>query len=78
MGRIFGLTEALYGKVKALKEVLGQAGSIEDVAQVAKHYSGKVIPAMNELRSAADELEKITAKEYWSYPSYGDLLFSVR
>ena len=78
VGRISGLTAALYGKVKSLKEVLGQTGGIEDVAQLAKHYSGKVIPAMNELRSAADELEKITAKEYWPYPGYGDLLFSMR
>lgn len=33
---------------------------------------------MNELRITADELEVITDREFWPYPSYGDLLFGVR
>ena len=33
---------------------------------------------MNELRISADELETIVPKELWPFPSYGDLLFSVR
>ena len=26
----------------------------------------------------ADELETLTSKAYWPFPSYGDLLFGVR
>ena len=78
VGQISELTAALYGNIKLLKEALGQTEGIEEVAERARHYCGNVIPAMNELRSVADELERITAKEYWPYPSYGDLLFSVR
>ena len=33
---------------------------------------------MSKLRAAADELETITAKEDWPYPSYTELLFSVK
>jgi len=33
---------------------------------------------MNELRTAVDEMETVTCAKYWPYPSYGDLLFSVR
>ena len=33
---------------------------------------------MQELRAAADELEGLVAKEFWPYPTYGELLFSVR
>ena len=32
---------------------------------------------MNRLRSAADQLEMIVGKEYWPFPSYGDLIFEV-
>ena len=32
---------------------------------------------MSELRIACDEAETLTAKNYWPYPSYGDILFSV-
>lgn len=41
-------------------------------------YRDKVIPAMERLRKAVDELELYTASEYWPLPSYCDLLYSVR
>ena len=41
-------------------------------------YKDKVLPAMADLRKTADALETMTAAEYWPYPSYGDILFSVR
>ena len=37
-----------------------------------------ILAKMEALRAACDEAETITAKEYWPYPSYGELLFSVR
>ena len=33
---------------------------------------------MEELRHVCDEAETITAKEYWPFPTYGDLLFGVK
>ena len=44
----------------------------------AEAYRDKVIPAMERLRKAVDELELYTASEYWPLPSYCDLLYSVR
>lgn len=40
-------------------------------------YSEKIIPIMNEIRWLADEAETITGSNYWPYPSYGKILFSV-
>ena len=37
-----------------------------------------VLPKMGELRLACDEAETLTAKKYWPFPTYGDLLFGVR
>ena len=37
-----------------------------------------VLVKMGELRLACDEAETTTAKKYWPFPTYGDLLFSVR
>ena len=36
-----------------------------------------VLSVMTEAREIADQLEEVTDKTYWPYPSYGDLLFSV-
>ena len=33
---------------------------------------------MNALRESADRLEEITSSAYWPYPSYGDMLFSIK
>ncbi len=33
---------------------------------------------MEELRASVDKMETLTAKEYWPYPSYAELLFGVR
>ena len=32
---------------------------------------------MNELRAIGDDMETETASDFWPYPTYGDLLFSV-
>ncbi len=45
--------------------------------ECAKMFEAEIIPALTELRTAVDRAEKITAKEYWPVPSYGDLLFRV-
>ena len=44
----------------------------------AKFYRSQVFEDMNRLRQTADELETLCSSEYWPYPSYGDLLFSIK
>ena len=44
----------------------------------ARYYSYTIFSAMNELRIIVDEMEPHCAAKYWPYPSYGDILFSVK
>ena len=37
-----------------------------------------ILPKMCELRVACDEAETLTDRSYWPYPTYGDILFSVK
>ena len=47
--------------------------------QIAQHYyKYTVFTVMEALRAAVDKLETITSAGYWPYPSYTDLLFSVK
>ena len=48
-----------------------------DIKVEADYYRDNVFPAMQEMRAVADELETITAKDYWPFPTYTDLLYSV-
>src|SRR3989338_8329224 len=40
-----------------------------------KHYCDEVLPAMLEVRKAADQLESIVADDLWSLPTYQEMLF---
>ncbi len=77
--RINTLTGALCTALAALRERLERADSLTGDAQtIANFYRDEIVPAMQTLREAADGLEVLVAKDQWPFPSYGDILFSVR
>lgn len=66
-------TDALYEACCKLKDDLnGIAGTGEDGA---RYYQQVIAQDMAELRKIADELEVITDKAYWPFPTYSDILF---
>ena len=76
--KLSSLNTAAYEKAKALEDEIMKVKGIADAEEKAKAYEKYVICAMNELRVVVDEMETMTAKEYWPMPTYGDLLFGVR
>ena len=64
-------------KISALEEALIKAKGIEGAQELADYYRGSVFEAMTELRAIGDEMEVSVSAEYWPYPTYGDMLFSV-
>ena len=66
-------TDALYQDIQVLKDALSAVPKNSEAASF--HYQDQVIPAMKTLRFHADILEEHTAKSYWPYPTYSDLLF---
>ena len=49
-----------------------------DPLVLAKYYRDNVLSVMNELREIGDNMEEDMASDYWPYPSYGDMLYSVQ
>ncbi len=47
----------------------------EDVLEHARYMHDVVLPAMDEVRSAADRLEKLVADDLWPLPKYAEILF---
>jgi glutamine synthetase len=60
--------------VNALDEAIG-AKRPSDLAKRTTHIRDTVIPAMNEARDLADELEHRVADDLWPIPTYRELLF---
>ena len=77
LSKISDLAGVLNDKISALESAVLEADEFTGSEQ-AKYFRDSVIPAMNELRLVADELETMTAEEYWPFPSYGEMLFSIK
>lgn len=77
LGLISDKSSELYLKTNELKDLLEVAINVECVLEQAKYYSDNICAKMLEVRTIADELEKNISDEYLSYPTYGQLLFSV-
>jgi len=71
--RISNRCDSLYENSERLYSHLKQVPA--DNKEALAYYSNVVVPAMETVRKDADFLEKLTAKTYWPYPTYSDLLF---
>jgi glutamine synthetase len=71
-------TEFLDAAAAGLSDVLNGKPGTEDPGVFARYVHDRVLPAMKEVRIHADALEQITDKTYWPFPTYDELLFSVR
>ena len=49
-----------------------------DVQAASQTMAHLIIPDMEEVRALADEMETLTSADYWPYPTYFDLLYSVK
>ena len=61
-----------------LSEALRSLETAEDIFAESFLIRDHVLGLMNELRAACDEAETLTAKSYWPFPTYADLLFGVK
>ncbi len=68
------MCEALEKLSKDTKEAEGMTEALETAA----FYESTVLSDMEELRKCADEAEALIPDEYLSYPTYGQMLFSLR
>ncbi len=63
---------------KAVKKLSKQNEALggETVEEKAHHMRDHVLPAMADVRAAADALERIVPHDRWPLPSYQDILFA--
>lgn len=64
--------------VRALEAATQAADALADNYKRGEAFRDDVLSAMSTLRTVVDEMEVGCAKQYWPYPSYGDILFSVK
>ena len=72
------LTDAIESGAEKLQADVMKLRDADDIIAESAMIRDVILPDMCELRVAADEAETLTAKEFWPYPTYGDILFSVK
>ena len=72
-----GLTAEMTRQCDALEAALADPQG-DDGYAAAHYYRYTVFAIMDALRAAVDQLETITSSDWWPYPTYTDLLFSVK
>jgi len=72
------LMSSAYIKVKNLEKALIEQNNSDNVTEHAKYCRNTIFQTMTELRILVDELETLTDSSVWPYPSYGEILYSVK
>ena len=73
IAKLSTLTDVLYDRCEALREALKAVPSCS--IDAANYFSHTIVPMTDAVRKTADELELLTDKSYWPFPTYSDLLF---
>ena len=70
------LCDKAMSEVVRLETLIARTDYKNDLAR-GEYYRDSVIPAMDELRKTCDSMERLTAKDMWPFPQYGDMLFNI-
>ena len=73
VARLSNVCDSLYVNTQKLTNDIQTVPA--DSESASFYYCNNIIPLMNAIRKDADILESITAKSYWPYPTYSDMLF---
>ena len=76
--KLSGLCDRIAERADTLQNALVSLQEAEGSQAESIRIRDCVLPKMSELRLVCDEAETLTEKSYWPFPTYADILFSVR
>jgi len=76
--KLSALSEQLYEAAGELQKAADKEGGFSNIQEEANYYKDVVLDRMQKARAVSDELEPCVGEKYWPFPSYSDLLFSVK
>ena len=79
-GIVTGLSEladTIAVRADELDAAMEKLHEAADIVEESAMIRDTILPLMDALRAPCDKAELMTAKSYWPFPTYGDLLFGV-
>ena len=75
--KLGALLNSVYGKTEALSAATIEMKTAASSEEAARFARSTVFVAMQELRAVVDEAETLVGSDYWPFPTYSEMLFSV-
>ena len=75
--KLSALSDQIEKDSSELDETLAALSSVTETPLLAEEIRDRLLPKMAELRAVADEAEVLTAREFWPFPTYGEILFAL-
>ncbi|SDB05291.1 glutamine synthetase [Pseudobutyrivibrio sp. YE44] len=72
------LTFEMDSRLEKLEADIEKAKELSDTYELAKFHHDVIFADMNEVREVVDELETVVPSDIWPYPTYGEILYSVK
>jgi glutamine synthetase len=72
---VSGLVDQLSDAIEALEASVAKTKQVSKANLQAKAFRDNVVPAMVDVRAAADALEGVVEADMWPLPSYAEMLF---
>ena len=77
LDKISRLSDCMYQKLGVLENAVLGADEITDTQELGTYHREQIFMNMQNLRETVDELETMVSSEYWTLPTYGEMLYSV-
>ena len=68
--------DEIAARAEELEKAIPEMDGTDDTILEAEMIRDALLPKMSELRIPCDEAETLTAKKYWPFPTYADLMFA--
>lgn len=75
--RVTKLSDNLYDYSNALLEILDNAPALDGGIDSARYFRDEVTTRIRAMAEIINQLEMLVGAEYWPFPTYADILFSV-
>ena len=77
LSKISELSNRLYQVCNEMNAAMSAAPSSDEGITAARYFRKEIVSRINQAGELINSLEGITSAEYWPYPTYADILFSV-
>ena len=76
--KLSALADLIDERSDALDAMASETEKVSDITCQGEKIWKDLLPDMAALRQVCDETETLVGRKYWPFPTYGDLLFSVK